>query len=69
MAFGVLTTRAPVSQCPKSVYAELYSGDRSSACAHREHSELGNGAITNVRAVGQLSCEAGSVIVLTDENW
>lgn len=63
----LLTTSAPVSQCPKSVYAELYSGDRSSACAHRPQSELGSGAITKVSAEVSLRRTPDSCI-LTDQN-
>ena len=49
-----LTTSMPVRKRPKSTYAELNSGERSSARAHREQIELGTGARTNVKATKEM---------------
>lgn len=45
-----LTTSMPVMKRPKSTYAELYSGEMSSARAQRLQIEFGSGARTNVSA-------------------
>lgn len=59
----------PVKKRPKSIYAELYSGDRSSALAHLEHIELGNGARMNVRAIRQTSAPRENGVRRTDKDW